>query len=242
MAFKTEAFVLRTRTWREADRLYYLFTPHEGLITAVVKAAAKSSSKLSGHLPPFAKVKVMIGRGKMDHVAGTHLIKDYQNIRTNIRNISLAASIVELFLGEASSGPRWKEFQLLEEMMVLLNDKRLTDEQKMLLVRTFLWKFLSISGWHPQLDHCIICGCSVSSGAYLPGKGVVCMQDRSANALLMSKDLLQFLREILSRPLIDVLDISIAKQLNREWLQASQAYYQEVYDRPSQALKLFIYG
>jgi DNA repair protein RecO (recombination protein O) len=242
MAFKTEAFVLRTRAWREADRLYYLFTPHEGLITAVVKAAAKSSSKLSGHLPPFAKVKVMIGRGKMDHVAGTHLIKDYQNIRTNLRSMSLASSIIELFLGEVSTGPRWKEFQLLEEIFTLLDDDQLSDEKKMLLVRTFLWKFLSISGWHPHLDNCVSCGASVSSGYYLPGRGVVCKKHQPANALLMSEDLLQFLREILARPLMDVLDLSIAKQLNREWLQASQAYYQEVYDRPSQALKLFIYG
>jgi DNA repair protein RecO (recombination protein O) len=242
MAFKTEAFVLKTIDWREADRLYYLFTPHEGLITAILRSAAKPQNKLAGHLPAFAKVKVMIGRGKQDHLAGTQLITDYANLRTDLRNLSLAASIVELFLGEVSTGPKWKEFQLLEEIFTLLNDDHLQADQKLSLVRAFLWKFLSMSGWQPQLDHCLVCKQAVESGFYWPGNGIVCAEHKTPNALSMSHDLLQFLREILSRPLSDILDLSIKKELNREWLQASQAYYHEVYERPSRALKLFIYG
>mgnify|MGYP004006597975 CR=1 FL=1 len=56
MAFKTEAFVLRARPWRNADRVYDLLTPQEGVINAVLRSAAKSSSKLAGHLLPFSKV------------------------------------------------------------------------------------------------------------------------------------------------------------------------------------------
>ena len=58
----------------------------------------------------------------------------------------------------------------------------------------------------------------------------------------ISKTLLQLIREILKQPLVEVLNFSLSKELNKEWLQASQVYYQEVYDRPSQALKLFVYG
>ncbi len=70
MSFKTEAFVLKNIPFREADRLYTFFTSQEGIMQAVLKSAAKSSSKQAGHLPSFAKVKIMIGRGKMDHLAG----------------------------------------------------------------------------------------------------------------------------------------------------------------------------
>ncbi|MCB9802414.1 DNA repair protein RecO [Candidatus Nomurabacteria bacterium] len=242
MIFKTEAFVLRAIPWREADRLYYFFTPHEGVITGVVRAAAKSSSKLAGQLLPFAKVQIMIGRGKLDHVAGTSTIKDYQNLRTDLKNLSLAASIVELFLGELSSGAKQQEFDLLEEVFTLLNEENLKSEDKLILVRTFLWKFLSLSGWQPQLDACFVCQKSISQGAYLPGRGLVCHQHNLAGALLISPDLLQFLREILKTSLKDSLDLKLNPELNKEWLQASQAYYQEVYDRPSRALKLFVYG
>ena len=95
MSFKTEAFVLKNIPFREADRLYTLFTSQEGLLQAVLKSAAKSNSKQAGHLPTFAKVKIMIGRGKMDHLAGVHLIKDFSNLRSNIKLMSLASSLVE---------------------------------------------------------------------------------------------------------------------------------------------------
>jgi DNA repair protein RecO (recombination protein O) len=242
MTFKTDAFVLRAIPWHEADKLYYLFTPHEGVITVLVRAAAKSSSKLAGHLLPFAKVRVMIGRGKMDHLAGVHLLKDYSNLRTDLKNLSLASSVVELFLGELSSGAKLAEFNLLEEMFLLLNDTQLTNENKMILVRVFLWKFLSLSGWQPQLDHCFICQQAIDNGAYLPGRGLVCHKHDLSGTFLISPDLLQFLRGVLKLALKDSLDLNLNPELNREWLQASQAYYQEVYDRPSKALKLFIYG
>lgn len=242
MIFKTEAFVLQARPWREADRIYYLFTPHEGMITGIVRAAAKSSSKLAGQLLPFAKVRVMIGRGKLDHIAGTSTIKDYQNLRSDLKSLSLAASVAELFLGELSSGAKRMEFNLLEEIFTLLNDKKLKAEDKLILVRVFLWKFLSLSGWQPQLDFCFVCQKNISAGAYLPGKGLVCHEHHLLGTLLISPNLLQFLREILKSSLKDSLDLELNPELNKEWLQASQAYYQEVYDRPSKALKLFIYG
>ena len=242
MTFKTEAFVLRARPWRAADRLYYLFIPQEGVIQAVLKAAAKSTSKLAGHLPMFAKVKVMIGRGRLDHLAGVTLIKDYQNLRTNIKDLSLASSIIELFLGEMSRGFKQAEFYLLEEILDLLNSPGLSTGQKSIAARAFLWKFLSLSGWQPQLNYCVICHKRLLSGDYLPGHGIVCYDHKAQSTLSMSKDLLQFLREVLDKPLPSLSNQVINKDLNKEWLQASQAYYQEVYDRPSQALKLFIYG
>lgn len=242
MTFKTDAFVLRVMPWREADRLYYLFTPHEGVVTAIVRSAAKSSSKLAGHLLPFAKVRVMIGRGKMDHLAGVHLLKDYGNLRTDLKNLSLASSIVELFLGELSSGAKLAEFALLEEVFLLLNDQQLKAEHKLILVRVFLWKFLSLSGWQPQLGACFICQQTIDSGAYLPGRGLVCHKHDLAGTLLISPNLLQFLREVLKLSLKDSLDLNLSPELNREWLEASKSYYQEVYDRPSKALKLFVYG
>ncbi len=242
MTFKTDAFVLKIKAWREADRLYYLFTPHEGMIQVVARSAASSASKMAGHLPSFGKTRVMIGRGKQDHLAGAHLLKDYSNLRTDLRSMSLASSVAEIFLSELSTGVKWQEYDLLEEILSLLDDQQIPYDKKLMLVRAFLWKFLSIAGWQPQLDYCVICSKQITEGNYLPGRGIVCYEHQATTALSMSENLLQFLREIIIRPLTDVMQLDINKDLNKEWLQASQAYYQEVYDRPSQALKLFVYG
>lgn len=211
MTFKTEAFVLKTKAFKEADRLYYLFTPHEGIVTAVLKSAAKSGSKIAGHLPVFAKVRVMIGRGKIDHVAGVQLVEDFPNLRTDLKNLALASSVLELFLNDFSFGQKEKEFFLLHEILSLLNSNSLSSAEKLILVRAFLWKFLALSGF-------------------------------SLPTFSISETLLQLIRDVLKQPLVEVLNFSLSKELNREWLQASQNYYQEVYDKPSQALKLFVYG
>ncbi|PLX26047.1 DNA repair protein RecO [Candidatus Parcubacteria bacterium] len=242
MSFKTEAFVLKAHAWREADRVYYLFTPEEGVIKVVLKSAAKSKSKLAGHLLPFSKVKVMIGRGKLDHMAGVHTIVDYKNIRTNLRNMSLASSIAELFLNEDHGGDKRQEFELLSDLFSYINDEDVSPERKLWLVRVFLWKYLSLSGWQPQLDNCQICGKSIQAGQYMPGRGIICIEHNNNHSVSLSEKLANFLKFIILAEWKDLAEISIDNELNREWLRVSQLFYQAVYDRPSQALKLFIYG
>ena len=224
MSFKTEAFVLRSRPWRGADRIYDLFTPHEGVISAVLKSAAKSKSKLSGHLLPFAKVQIMIGRGRMDHLAGVSIIKDFAQIRNSLRNLSLASSLAELFLNEGIQGDKQQEFVLFENILFYLNDVQVPDKQKLLLVRIFLWKYLSLSGWHPKFD-----------------QGIMYMSPNNRGQAV-SPELSDFLQFVIQADWTDFANLSISQRLNKEWLKISQIYYQAVYERPSRALKLLIYG
>lgn len=243
MAFKTEAFVLRSRDWQEADRLYDLFTPLEGVISAVLKSAAKPGNKLAGHLPPFAKVRVMIGRGKMDHLAGVSIIKSYRNIRSNLHNIFLASVVVELFLEQDHGGNKASEFVLLEDVLDFLDKPDLSAESKMLMVRTFLWKFLSISGWRPELEECLICRQPITeAGQYIPGRGIICRHHEQAGAILISATMQNFLRQVVSDQWPDPQKAMLAEGFNKEWLRLSKLFYQTVYDRPSQALKLFYYN
>lgn len=243
MSFKTEAFVLRSKTWREADRLYDLFTPQEGLISAVLKSAARSSSKLAGHLLPFAKVRVMIGRGRLDHLAGVIVIRDHQNIRTNLRNLFLASLVAELFIDQDHGGQKKAEFTLLEDILALLDDESINTDYKIILIRVFLWKYLAVAGWHPELDHCLICRQAVSgAGKYVPGRGIICLQHEDGTAIAVSQEMLEFLRLIISADWPEIGQLSLDSDFNKEWLRLSQLFYQAVYDRPSQALKLFSYG
>jgi len=242
MSFKTEAFVLRSRQWHNADRLYSLFTPREGVIDVVLKSAAKAGNKLSGHLLPFSKVKIMVGRGRLDHLAGASVITDYSNLRNDLRSLSLASSVVELFLNEDRGMQKIKEFELLENIFIFLNDVNISIENKALLVRIFLWKYLSLAGWQPQLDHCVICKKEIKISKYMPGRGIICLDHQEADSVPISNELIQFLQFIIRADWGQLSNLSISKKLNKEWLQISQIYYQSIYEKPSQSLKLFMYG
>ncbi|MCD4761074.1 DNA repair protein RecO [bacterium] len=232
MSFKTDAFVLRIRPWREADRLYDLYTPQEGVINVILKSAVKAGNKLSGHLLPFSKVRVMIGRGKMDHMAGAAVINSFGNLRKDLRNLSLASSVVELFLGDQSRGQKFSEFSLLEHIFTILEHKSIPMGKKLIMVRAFLWKYLSLSGWQPRFE----------AGQSVSNQGIIYMEHDNIKTIPISSELFDFLQLIIRSDWHELINLSIDKNLNKEWLKVSQIYYQAIYDRPSQSLKLFSYG
>lgn len=242
MSFKTDALVLKVSPWREADRLYYLFTPQEGMIKAVLKSAAKPGNKLAGHLLPFTKVRVMIGRGKIDHLAGVNILHNFKNLKNNLKNISLASSVAELFLAGEVGSNKTTEFFLLEDIFSILDRPELSLEKKLLLVRVFLWKFLSLSGWQPHLESCFICQREVIAGQYVPGRGIICNEHEYPGALRVSSELISLLRLVVRANWPEIYNLEINKNLNKEWLKVSQLFYQAVYEKPSQALKLFSHG
>jgi len=241
MSFKTDAFVLRSRRWREADRIYELFTPHEGVIHVVARSAAKSSSKMAGHLLPFAKVRVMIGRGKMDHLAGAQTIHDYPLLRNNLKNLSLVSSVAELILNEYGGEQRYEEFRQLEKIFELLNDETVEEEKKLMLVRTFLWKYLSLSGWKPLLYNSNELE-NQSNEQKRAKHGIIYIGQRETQKVIASDLLVDFLKFAIEADWLELLNYPIDKELNKEWLRVSQKYYQLVYEKPSRSLKLFTYG
>lgn len=232
MSFKTEAFVLRCRTFREADRIYDIFTPQEGVLQVVLRSAARSRSKLAGHLMPFNKVKVMIGRGKMDHMAGVEVLENYQNLRSDLKSMSLAASVVELFLGDRSHGQKFREFSLMEHIFTILNHPDISMNKKMILVRSFLWKYLSVSGWQPRFQ----------SGTSSQSDGIMYMEHDHSKSVPISGELFDFLQFIINSDWSELINLSIDSQLNKEWSKISKIYYQSIYETPSKSLKLFVYG
>lgn len=243
MAFKTEAFVLRSRPWQRADRLYDLYLPQEGVVPVILRSAAKSGSKLAGHLLPFAKVRVMIGRGRRDHLAGVTILKDFSHLRTDLRLLTLAASVAEMLLHDKSLGHKFKEFLLIDNILNLLNETDLSNTKKNLLVRTFLWKYLKLLGYAPQLDRCLLCNKTLisSTNYYLPGRGIICQAHGENQVWPISQELINWLKNILQQDWHDLLDSNLPDSLNKEWGKISQVYYQTVFETTPQSFKLLAY-
>lgn len=225
MSFKTESFVLKSSPWQNADKIFDLFTPHEGVIRVLLKSGLKSGNKLSGHMLPFSKVRVMIGRGRMDHLAGAQTIRDFSYIRQNLRLIFLASSIVELLINETSQSEKVDEFAMLDQIFSQLDDPTIDLEQKIILTRIFLWKYLSLAGWQPRF-----------------GRGIIYISGYQENGLPVSDDLVDFLQYIIKTDLSDCQNVKINQDLNKEWFKMSKNYYQTIYEYPSKALKLFNYA
>ena len=60
---KTEAIVLRSIRYGEADRILHLYTPRYGRIGAIAKGARRSRSRFGARLEPFFHVRAVLHRG-----------------------------------------------------------------------------------------------------------------------------------------------------------------------------------
>lgn len=144
--FKTEAVVLSKRSFFEDDRFYTIYTEDYGKLEVLVKAAAKSSSKLAGQMEPFSYVTAMIVRGRnKEMVAGVKLIKFFSF--ADWQSLALANVVAEIIGKLIKPGVTdEKTFCLLLKLLPFLA-KEGTLEVKRLFVWKFVWQLLHSAGY-----------------------------------------------------------------------------------------------
>ena len=64
-SFKTEAVVLRSFRYGEADRVLHLYTEDRGRVGAVAKGVRRVRSRLGGRLEPLSRVRLVLHQGRV---------------------------------------------------------------------------------------------------------------------------------------------------------------------------------
>ena len=82
---KTEAIVLRSIRYGEADRILHLYSKTRGRLGAIAKGARKPRSRFGGRLEPFFRLDLMLheGRGDLMTVTGVSTIDGYPRLRSS---------------------------------------------------------------------------------------------------------------------------------------------------------------
>src|SRR6185437_1767472 len=78
-SYKTEAVVLRSIRYAEADRILHLYTAERGRIGAIAKGIRKTTSRVGGRLEPLGHVELLLhqGGGELQTVTGVELIRPH---------------------------------------------------------------------------------------------------------------------------------------------------------------------
>src|SRR4029077_19048733 len=63
---KTEAIVLRSIRYGEADRILHLYTPYHGRLSALAKGARRARSRFGARLEPFFHVLAGLHEGRSE--------------------------------------------------------------------------------------------------------------------------------------------------------------------------------
>jgi DNA repair protein RecO (recombination protein O) len=204
VTLKTEAIVLRSIRYGEADRILHLYTPAGGRLSALAKGARRARSRFGARLEPFFHVSALLheGRGELYTVTGVDTIHTHARLRDSAVALDAAAracdAVARLF---ETDDPHPEVFALLgNELSVLEGDPVTAGPANALAFRL---KLLLAAGILPQLGSCAACGERQHlSGFSAAAGGVVCSSCESS-AFPLGEEAYAFLVGAVGRPLSD---------------------------------------
>jgi DNA repair protein RecO (recombination protein O) len=204
---RTEAIVLRSIRYGEADRILHLYTPHHGRLSAIAKGARRARSRFGARLEPFFHVRAVLheGRSELLTVTGVDTISANGALREHAATLDAAAracdAVTRLF---ETSEPHPEVFQLLaNELRLLGSDATQARPGNGLAFRL---KLLLAAGIVPQLAACTACGETEHLSGFSGAAGGVVCNACEAGSFSLSQDAYGFLVSALGSPLAQAPD------------------------------------
>jgi DNA repair protein RecO (recombination protein O) len=209
---KTEAVVLRSMRYGEADRILHLYTPHRGRVSAIAKGVRRARSRFGGRLEPFFRLQIEMheGRGELLTVTGAQTIDGHARLRGDARALDAAAracdAVGRLF---ETSEPHPGVFNLLCRQLSLLDARAGVAGAGSARggALAFRLKLLLAAGLAPQLAACASCGEYEHLVGFSGAAGGVVCAACEAGSFPLGEDAYRFMTEALGRALTEVPDV-----------------------------------
>jgi DNA repair protein RecO (recombination protein O) len=206
---KSEAIVLRSIRYGEADRILHLYTPHHGRIGAIAKGVRRARSRFGARLEPFFHIRVVLheGRGELHTVTGADTVATHGSLREQAATLDAAGracdALARLF---DSAEPHPEVFTLLANELALLSSDPAHARPANGLA--FRLKLLLAAGILPQLASCAGCGESHELHGFSAAAGGVVCSSCEAAAFPMGEEAYRFLVTAVGKPLADAPEAS----------------------------------
>jgi DNA repair protein RecO (recombination protein O) len=203
-SLRTEAIVLRSIRYGEADRILHLYTPGYGRLAAIAKGVRRARSRFGARLEPFFHVRVIlhVGRGDLHTVTGVDTIATHGGLREHAVTLDAAAracdAVARLF---ETPDPHPEVFRLLANELSLLDGGAIHARTATGLA--FRLKLLLAAGIVPQLASCADCGETEHLQGFSAAAGGVVCSSCEAAAFPLGQEGHDFLVGALGRPLAE---------------------------------------
>jgi DNA repair protein RecO (recombination protein O) len=233
-AYSTEAVVLRSIRFGEADRVLHLYTSANGRVGAVAKGVRKTMSRFGGRLEPLSHVELILhrGRGELETVTAAQLVESHSETREDYYRFSVgmigAEAMLRLF---SEQEPNERAFGALTRYLDLLDTSPHAADRPALdpLGLAFQLKLLWLSGYLPHVSGCAECG---TDGKALVGYspragGAVCERcATTTEALGLSGEGIAGITALLAQPLAEAVPLALSERARRDALRVVTASYE----------------
>lgn len=205
----TEAVVLRSMRYGEADRILHVYTPNRGRVGAIAKGVRRARSRFGGRLEPFFRLQLELheGRSELLTVTGAQTIDAHPRLRADAGRLDAAAracdAVGRLF---ETSEPHPAVYNLLCRQLALLDADGGPGEEAASLAGAlgFRLKLLLAAGLAPQLGACASCGETEHLVGFSGAEGGIVCASCEAGSFPMGGEAHEFMVATLGRPLTEV--------------------------------------
>jgi DNA repair protein RecO (recombination protein O) len=229
--YKTEAVVLRSIRYAEADRILHLYTAERGRIGAIAKGVRRTMSRFGGRLEPLGHVELMLhqGSGELHTVTGVELVRSHHEVREDPYRLAVglvgAEAMLRLFTEQEGNE---RAFGALTRFLDLLDETPSGGRSDLdALGLSFQLKLLWLSGYLPHVGSCAECGSPGPLAGYSARAGGTVCEGCSAGALVLSPEGLAGMEALLRSPLADAAAVGLAERGARDVLAVVTASYEE---------------
>ncbi len=211
MPEETEAIVLRSVRYGEADAVLALYTPDRGRVSAIAKGARRPKSKLAAAAQPGVRVAATLhpGRGELARFGGATLLEPNAGIWARADRLRAAGAILESayrVLPEEDPSP--EAYTLLTRALGLLSRAQEHPGAADLhpIVLSVRAKLIVVSGLLPELGRCASCGGGGPLVAFGAGAGGALCPDCAGLGQPADPAAIDGFAQLVGRPLSEAFD------------------------------------
>jgi DNA repair protein RecO (recombination protein O) len=201
---KTEAIVLRSIRYGEADRILHLYSKSRGRLGAIAKGARRPRSRFGGRLEPFFRLDLVLheGRGDLMTVTGVATVDGYPRLRSSGPALGAGARACDSVLRLLDSAePNPPAYNLLCRYLALLDDPGEPSAAGLGAALSFRLKLAMVAGFTPELASCARCGEADHLTGFSGAAGGVVCGGCEAGSFGLSAEAHRFMVEALANPL-----------------------------------------
>jgi DNA repair protein RecO (recombination protein O) len=200
----------------EADKIVTILTQGSGKVRAVAKGIRRTKSKFGARLEPFTHVSLMLyrGRGALDTIAQAEIISAFRPLREDLALLTAGEAMLE-----ATDKVAEEHERNVRLFMLVLSGLRALEQSPRdpaAVAESFLLKLLSLSGFHPSLRACAVCGMTTPELFSAGQGGAVCVGCAEHGAGPVSPESLVLLADLAGADIRAAGDLVLPDQTRRE--------------------------
>jgi DNA repair protein RecO (recombination protein O) len=238
--YKEQGIVLRSVKLGESDKIVTILTQGAGKIRAVAKGIRRTNSKFGARLEPFTHVSLLLYQGRtLDTVTQAEIVSPFIRLRSGFDLIAAGETMLEAVDKVAEEHERNVRLFLLLLSGLRALEARPADPAA--VAESFLLKLLSLSGFHPSLSGCAVCGAPGFHGWFsAAGGGAVCTDCADNDAGRVTEPALRWLDGLARVDLLAAGDMAPPTAVRREGRALLYGFTEYYLERRMRSLALLV--